>query len=132
MPFFVRFGDASADFLFKSMVAFMPSSEQSSGDGEGSRTGSEGREGVDFAEGGEEERLVAAERESERRAGIRCRGGSGTDWADFTRPSVLRTEDSGEEGKGESLESERTGTEEVSSTGTGEGVSEIRGEVGSR
>ena len=39
---------------------------------------------------------------------------------------MLRTEESGEEGKGESLESERTGTEEVSSTGTGEGVSEIR------
>ena len=114
----------------------MPSSEQSSGDGEGSRTGSEGREGVDFAERGEEERLVAAERESERRAGIRCRGGSGTDWTDFTRPSVLRTGESGEEGKGESLESERTasGIEEVSSTGTstGEGVSEIRGEAGSR
>ena len=79
MPFLVRFGDASVDFLFKSMVAFIPSSEQSSGDGEGSRTGSEGREGVDFAVAGEEEGLEAADRESERRAGIRCRGGSGTD-----------------------------------------------------
>ena len=117
MPFFVRFGDASADFLFKSMVAFMPSSEQSSGDGEGSRTGSEGREGVDFAEGGEEERRVAAERESERRAGIRCRGGSGTDWTDFTRPSVSRIGESGEE----TLESS-SGGEEVSSTGTSAGA----------
>ena len=78
MPFFVRFGDASADFLFKSMVTSMPFSKET-GDEGGSRTGSEGREGVDFAERGEEERLETAERESERRAGIRCRGGSGTD-----------------------------------------------------
>ena len=46
---------------------------------------------------------------------------------------MLRTEESGEEGKGESLESERTasGIEEVSLTGTsaGEGVSEVRGEA---
>ena len=75
---FVRFGDASADFLFKSMVTSMPFSKETGKEG-GSRTGSEGREGVHFAERGEEERLEAAERESERRAGIRCRGGSGTD-----------------------------------------------------
>ena len=79
MPFFVRFGDASADFLFKSIVTSMPFSKETGDDEGGSRTGSEGREGVHFAERGQEERLEAAERESERRAGIRCRGGSGTD-----------------------------------------------------
>ena len=61
------------------MVTSMPFSKESGGDEEGSRTGSEGREGVDFAVAGEEEGLEAADRESERRAGIRCRGGSGTD-----------------------------------------------------
>ena len=102
---------------------------------EGSATGSEGREGVGFTERGEEGRLEAAERESERRAGIQCHGGSGTDRTDFMRPSVLRTGESGEESKGESLGSDRTasGGEEVSSTGTSaaEGVSENRGEAGS-
>ena len=92
---------------------------RSRGDEEGSVTGSERREGVGFTERGEEERLEAAER----RAGIRCCGGSGTDWTDFTRPSVLRTEESGEETKGESLESKRaaSGIEEVSSTDTSAG-----------
>ena len=61
------------------MVTSIPFSKESGGDEEGSATGSEGREGVGFAERGEEECLEAAERESERRAGIRCRGGSGTD-----------------------------------------------------
>ena len=75
------------------MVTSMSFSKET-GDEGGSRTGSEGREGVDFAERGEEERLETAERESERRAGIRCRGGSGTDWTDFTRPSVSRIEES--------------------------------------
>ena len=76
-PFFVHFGDASANFLFRSMVISIPLSKESGGDEEGSATGSERREGVGFTERGEEELLEAAERESERRAGIRCRGGSG-------------------------------------------------------
>ena len=74
----MRFGDASADFLFKSTVTFMSESTGSGGEG-GSGTGSEGGEGASFAVTGEDERLEAVERESERRAGIRCRGGSGTD-----------------------------------------------------
>ena len=53
------------------------SESKGSGDEGGSGTGCEGREGVGFAVTGEEERLEAVERESERRAGIRCRGGSG-------------------------------------------------------
>ena len=61
------------------MVRSMPFSKETGDDERGSRIGSEGREGVDFAERGEEERLETAERESERRAGIRCHGGSGTD-----------------------------------------------------
>ena len=75
----MRFGDASADFLFRSMVTSIPLSKELGGDEEGSATGLERREGVGFTERGEEERLEAAERESERRAGIRCHGGSGTD-----------------------------------------------------
>ena len=75
----MRFGDASADFLFRSMVTSIPLSKELGGDEEGSATGLERREGVGFREGGEEERLEAGERESERRAGIRCRGRSGTD-----------------------------------------------------
>ena len=55
------------------------SESKGSGDEGGSGTGCEGGEGVGFAVTGEEERLEAVERESERRAGIRCRGGSGTD-----------------------------------------------------
>ena len=132
----MRFGKASADFLFRLMVTSIPLSKESGGNEEGSATGSEGREGVGFTERGEEGRLEAAERESERRAGIQCHGGSGTDRTDFMRPSVLRTGESGEESKGESLWSDRTasGGEEVSSTGTSaaEGVSENRGEAGSR
>ena len=49
------------------------------GDEGGTGTGLEGGEGVGFAVTGEEERLGAVERESERRAGIRCCSGSGTD-----------------------------------------------------
>ena len=75
----MRFEDASADFLLRSMVTSIPLSKELGGDEEGSATGSEKREGVGFTERGEEERLEAAERESERRAGIRCHGGSGTD-----------------------------------------------------
>ena len=76
---FVRFGDVSADFLFKSTVTSIPLSKGSGDDEGGSGTGLEGREGVDIAVTGEEERLEAVEGESERRAGIQCRGGSGTD-----------------------------------------------------
>ena len=75
----MRFGDVSADFLFKSMVTSILLSKGSGDDEGGSGTGSEGREGVDFAVTGEEERLEAVERESERRAGIQCRGRLGTD-----------------------------------------------------
>ena len=75
----MRFVDASADFLFKLTVTSIPLSKGSGDDEGGSGTGSEGREGIDFAVTGEEERLEAVERESERRAGIQCCGGSGTD-----------------------------------------------------
>ena len=75
----MRFRDASADFLFKSTVTSIPLSKESGDDEGGSGTGSEGTEGVDFAVTGEEERLETVEKESERRAGIRCRSGLGTD-----------------------------------------------------
>ena len=61
----MRFGDASADFLFRSMVTSIPLSKELGGDEEGSATGLERREGVGFREGGEEERLEAAESQKE-------------------------------------------------------------------
>ena len=58
----MRFGDASADFLFKSMVTSIPLSKELGDDEGGSGRGSEGTEGVDFAVTGEEERLETVER----------------------------------------------------------------------
>ena len=58
----MRFGDASADFLFKSTVTSITLSKESGDDEGGSGTGSEGTEGVDFAVTGEEERLETVER----------------------------------------------------------------------
>ena len=58
----MHFGDASADFLFKSTVTSILLSKESGDDEGGSGTGSEGTEGVDFAVTGEEERLETVER----------------------------------------------------------------------
>ena len=59
----MRFGDVSADFLFKLTVTSIPLSKGSGNDEGGSGTGLEGREGVYNAVTGEEERLEAVERE---------------------------------------------------------------------